>query len=329
MKKARIIGFGAYLPEKVLSNKEFEKLLDTSDEWIITRTGISERRIAAPNESTSVLGTYAAREALKNANVTAEEIDLVLVATMTPDFTSSSTACIIQSEIGATKAGAIDLQAACTGYIYGLATAKAYIESGMFNKILVVAAEKMSSIVDYQDRTTCVLFGDGAGAAVVASSGPGFLIDSVSLGADGALSDLGSIPAGGSRLPASHDTVEQRQHYIRMAGREVFKNAVRRMEGAATECLEKAKLDKEQISWLVPHQANIRIMDAVAKAFNLPNEKMYKTLHKYGNTSASTIAIALSELVEKEPIKVGEHILLVAFGFGLTWGAILITKIRD
>lgn len=326
---ARIVGLGTYLPEKILSNKDFEISLETTDEWITTRTGIKERRIAAPHESTSDLAAEAAKQALNHAKLSADHIDLIIVATMTPDYTSSSAASLVQASIGATKAGAIDMQAACTGFIYGLATAKAYIESGIFKNILVIAAEKMSSIVDYEDRATCILFGDGAGAVVVSNQGEGLQLDAISLGSDGTLAELGCIPAGGSKNPATQETVAAKQHFIKMAGKEVFKHAVRRMEGAARDCLEKANIDKEQLSWLVPHQANIRIMEAVAKSFDLPPEKMYRTLHKYGNTSAATIAIALKELVKQEKIGYGEHILLDAFGFGLTWGAILLTKIQD
>lgn len=325
--KARIIGVGSYLPNRVLSNKELEKLVDTTDDWIVSRTGIKERRIADVLEFPSDMGTHAAQKALKKANIEASQIDIILVATMTPDYVSPSTAALIQHKLGASQAAALDIQAACTGYLYGLSMAKAYIESGMYNNVLVIASEKMSAFIDYQDRNTCILFGDGASAAVVAKSGHGFAIDTICLGADGELADLVMVPGGGSRCPAGKESVEQRQHFVKMQGKEVFKHAVRRMGAAAQDCMAKAGLVEEQISWLVPHQANERIMDAIAKSFNIPGKKVFKTVQKYGNTSASSVAIALDELLETEKVTDGDHILLVAFGAGLTWGATVLTKI--
>jgi 3-oxoacyl-[acyl-carrier-protein] synthase-3 len=323
---ARIVGMGVYLPEKVLTNQDLEKMVDTSDEWIVTRTGMKERRIASENEFTSDLGAKAAQNALKNAGKTVDEIDLILVATLTPDFMFPSTATLIQSLLGATKAAAFDFQAACTGYLYGLSIAKSYIESGLYKNILLIASEKLSSIVNYKDRNTCVLFGDGAAACVISDSGSGLFIQEVCLGADGGVSDLIRMPAGGCREPASLKTVEECRHTIFMEGKEVFKHAVRRMENAAKECLEKAKMEEKEINWLVPHQANERIIDAMGKRFSIPDDRVYKTVHKYGNTSASAIAIALAELVVEKEIAVGENILLVAFGAGLTWGATVLTK---
>jgi len=328
MKKARIVGMGSYLPEKVLTNQDFEQMIDTSDEWITSRTGIKERRIAE-GESTADLGTAAARLALKNARVEATAVDLVLVATMTPDYISSSTAALIQHRIGAKHAGAFDLQAACTGFLYALATAKAYIESGMYQTVLVVAAEKMSTYVDYQDRGTSILFGDGASAAVVRNHGSGLAIDNVCLGSDGEYVDLVIIPGGGVKNPTTHDTIDAKLHYFKMDGKEVFKHAVRRMSAAARESLKKAGLVESDVSWLVPHQANMRIMDAIAKGFSIPHDRMYKTVHKYGNTSASSVPIALDELITQHQVKKGERILLVAFGAGLTWGASILTKVED
>lgn len=324
---ARIIGMGSYLPSKVLNNQDFERMVETSDEWIVSRTGIKERRIAE-GEYTADLGTAAAQSALKNAKIPSDKVDLVLVATMTPDYISSSTAAIIQYRIGAGHAAAFDLQAACTGFLYALATAKAYIESGMYRTVLVVAAEKMSTYVDYKDRGTSILFGDGASAAVVANQGEGLAIDNVCLGADGEFVDLVIVPGGGVRHPASHETIDAGLHYFKMDGKEVFKHAVRRMSAAARESLGKAGLSESDISWLVPHQANMRIMDAIAKGFSIPHENMYKTVHKYGNTSASSVPIALDELMGQHEVKNGEHILLVAFGAGLTWGAAVLTKIE-
>lgn len=304
-------------------------MIDTSDEWIVSRTGIKERRIAANDEYTSDMGTAAAKLALENAGLKATDIDLILVATMTPDYISSSTAALIQHQIGATHAGAFDLQAACTGFLYALATAKAYIESKMSKRILVVASERMSTYVNYKERGTSILFGDGAAAAVITAGGAGLAIDNVCLGSDGELVKLVIVPGGGVRHPASHKSVDAGLHYFHMEGKEVFKHAVRRMSAAAKESLDKAGLAEEDVSWLVPHQANMRIMDAIAKGFNIPYEKMYKTVHKYGNTSASSVAIALEELAKEHEIKEGENILLVAFGAGLTWGASVLTQVNS
>lgn len=324
--KARITSLGSYLPSNILTNQDLEKMVDTSDEWIVSRTGMKERRTANVQEFSSDMGVHAARVALEKAKVSPEQIDLILVATMSPDYISPSTAAIIQASIEAYNAAAVDLQAACSGFIYGLSTAKAFIESGLYQNVLVIASEKMSAFVDYKDRNTCVLFGDGAAAALVTNRGPGLMINNVSLGADGALSQLLLIPAGGARHPTTHETVAQRMHYMKMSGKELFKHAVRRMSQAATECLTKMKLKETDISWLVPHQANERIIDSISKSLGIPSEKVYKTLHKYGNTSASSIAIALDELSMEHKIADGEHILLAAFGGGLTWGAALLTK---
>ena len=326
-RKARIIGMGAYLPERILTNKELETLVETSDEWITSRTGIRERRIAAPDEYTSDMGAKAALKALEDAGLPAGSVDLILVATMTPDYISSSTAALVQALLGAKKAAAADLQASCSGFIYGLSMAKAYIESGLYHNVLLIAAEKMSTYMDYKDRSTCVLFGDGAGAALISDSGPGFAIETISLGADGSQAHLGMIEAGGVRHPATQKTLDARMHYFKMDGKEVFKQAVRQMDQCARECLEKAGIKEEDLSWLIPHQANLRIMAALAKGFRLPEERMYKTVHKYGNTSASSIAIALDELIKNHQIETGRHLLLVAFGVGLTWGAALVKKV--
>ena len=320
--QAKIIGTGSYLPERVLSNHDLEKLIDTSDEWIITRTGMKERRIAKDDEFTSDMGTTVAKLALNNAKLSPEQIDFILVATLTPDYLFPSTACLIQSAIGAKHASGVDIQAACTGFLYLLSIAKAFVESGQYKNILVVAAEKLSSITDYKDRSTCILFGDGAAAAVVSAEGKGLTIENIRLGADGDLANLITMPAGGCRQPASLDSVSNGMHYIKMAGNEVFKHAVRRMESACKECLEAAGLLETEISWLIPHQANLRIIDAIAKRFeHLPNERIFKTVHKYGNTSASSIGIALDELLKQSCLQSGERILLTAFGAGLTWGA--------
>lgn len=325
--KARIIGLGSYLPEKVLTNQDLEKIVETSDEWIVSRTGMRERRIAAENEFPSDMGTQAALQALASADLKAEDIELIIVATMSPDYISPSTANLIQAKLKANKASAFDIQAACTGFLYALSIAKAFIESGHYRHILVIASEKMSTFIDYKDRATCVLFGDGAAAAVISHQGEGFYIDTLCLGSDGQLADLVKIPAGGSRFPANIETVEKRLHYFQMTGNEVFKHAVRRMSAAARECLAKAGLQEQDVSWLVPHQANKRIIDAIAKNFNIAEERVYQTVHKYGNTSASSIAIALHELIQEQDFKKGEHLLLTAFGGGLTWGAAILTKV--
>jgi 3-oxoacyl-(acyl-carrier-protein) synthase III len=330
MKKelARIIGIGSYLPKKVLSNADLEKMVETTDEWIVQRTGVKERRIAAVDESSSDMGAEAAKKALSDAGIAATDVDMIVVATMTPDHLAPTNASIIQRHLGAENASAMDVQAACTGFIYGLSIAKAYVESGLAKCILLVATEKMSTVVDYTDRNTCILFGDGAAAAVITGSGDGLVIDTICLGSDGNQADLIVVPAGGSRLPTSAETVAGRLHYVRLEGREVFKHAVRRMATAAQECLRRAQLDASQIKWLLPHQANERIMNATAESVGVPLDKMIKTVDKYGNTSASGVAIALDELIREKPLNDNEHLLLVAFGAGLTWGAALLTQKR-
>lgn len=323
--KAKIIGLGSYLPRRVLSNEDLEKMVDTSDEWIVTRTGMKERRLAADHESTSDMGYEAAKKALEASKVDPNDIDLILVATCTPDHAFPSTACLIQDRLGALNAAALDIQAACTGFLYALSIAKAYVESGAYRQVLVVAAEKLSSIVDYTDRNTCVLFGDGASACVVTDADSGYTIESVNLGADGQQSKLLMVPGGGSRQPASQETVSQGLHYLQMEGKEVFKHAVRRMESAVKNCLEETGLEQQGISWLVPHQANTRIIESLAKRFEVPKERVFLTIHKYGNTSASSVGIALDELLQEKDVRRGEHIVLFAFGAGLTWGAAAIT----
>ncbi|NGX50452.1 MAG: 3-oxoacyl-[acyl-carrier-protein] synthase 3 [Chlamydiae bacterium] len=327
--KAKIIGLGSYLPKRVLSNADLEKMVETSDEWIISRTGMRERRLAADDEFTSDMGYEAAKRAIEDAGIEAESIDLILFATITPDYIFPSSACLIQKRLGATNAAAMDLQAACTGYLYGLSIAKAYIESGLYKTVLLIAAEKLSSIVDYEDRDTCILFGDGASACIVGSGKVGYAIENVSLGADGDQAKLITLPAGGSKRPASPETVDEGLHFLRMEGKEVFKHAVRRMESAVKECLAATGLREEGISWMVPHQANIRIIESLAKRFNIDRERVYLTIHKYGNTSASSVGIAFDELVREKDIEQGEHIVLFAFGAGLTWGAAALTRVGE
>jgi 3-oxoacyl-[acyl-carrier-protein] synthase III len=325
MIKAKIIGTGSFLPERILSNQDLEKMVETSDEWIVTRTGIKERRLALPEEYTSHMGAKAALKAIESAGITVDRIDFIIVATITPDFVFPSTACLIQKQLGAKLIPGMDVQAACTGYLYALSVAKAFVESGVYKNILVIASEKLSSITNYEDRSTCILFGDGAGACVVSAEGNGLFIEHVTLGSDGEQAELLMMPAGGSRKPASIETVTQKEHSIKMAGNEVFKHAVRRMESACKECLEAAGSTEENITYLIPHQANLRIIDAIAKRFeHLPQERIFKTVHKYGNTSASSIGIALDELCRNYTVKPSDQILLTAFGGGLTWGAALL-----
>ncbi len=324
--KAKIIGTGSYLPKKILSNLDLEKMVDTTDEWITTRTGMKERRIASDQEHTSTMGFEAAQKALEMAKIHPSAIDLILFATITPDYTFPSSACLVQKMLGAVNAAALDLQAACTGYLYAISVAKAYIESGLYQNILVIASEKLSAIVNYEDRSTSILFGDGAASCIVSCHHKGMAIDHVNLGADGEQANLLMMPAGGSRRPASKETVEEKLHYLMMDGKEVFKHAVRRMEQACLLSLEKAGLTEKDVHYLIPHQANMRIIEALAKRFGLPMERVYVTIHKYGNTSASSLGIALDEFARENRIEKGQHLVLTAFGAGLTWGACVLTQ---
>ena len=325
--KAKIVSTSSYLPKKILSNADLEKIVDTTDEWITTRTGMKERRIAGAEEFTSDMGAQAARDAIEKSGRDPKDIDLILVATLTPDYIFPSTACMVQNAIGAENAAAMDVQAACSGFIYGISIAKAYVNAGLYKNVLLIASEKLSTIVDYEDRSTAILFGDGASACVISSEGQGLAIEEVSLGADGKLTDILMMPGGGSRHPATRQSVDDKLHYIRMEGREVFKHAVRRMEASSVECVEKAGIS--EVNWMVPHQANVRIIEAIAKRFKLPMERVYLTIHKYGNTSASSVGIALDELLEQKKVNRGENILLTAFGAGLTWGSAVLTKEDD
>ncbi|RKD24166.1 3-oxoacyl-ACP synthase [Ammoniphilus oxalaticus] len=321
MRAAGILGTGAYLPEKILTNQDLEEMVDTSDDWIVSRTGIRERRISAEGEAASDLAYKAAQQALETAGLDAEQIDLIIVATITPDTTFPSTANLIQERLGAKKAAAFDLAAACSGFLYGVATASQFIQNGLYRYALVIGVECLSRIVDWTDRNTCVLFGDGAGAAVLGpvEDGSGFL--SFDLGSDGAGGELLKLPAGGSRMPASEETIANKQHFLQMAGSDVFKFAVRVMGSSAEAAIEKAGLTKEDISLLVPHQANMRIIDAAVKRLGLPIEKVVVNLDRYGNMSAASIPVALDEAAKNGKIKQGDHLVLVGFGGGLTWGA--------
>jgi 3-oxoacyl-[acyl-carrier-protein] synthase-3 len=326
---AYISALGTYLPKKIITNSDLEKLVDTTDEWIVSRTGMKERHIADNEEYTSCMGLRAAEVALRRSGLKAEEIEMILVATLSPDYTFPSTACLIQAGLGAKNAAAFDIQAACSGMVYALAIGKSFIESGMYKNILIVASEKISSITDYQDRNTCILFGDGAAALVISDKGPGLKIGKVSLGADGEQSELLLLPAGGSRNPTTHETVDQRLHYLKMDGKEIFKHAVRRMEGSAVQCIGSSGLQESDIAYLVPHQANLRIIDAIAKRCKIPDERVVKVVELYGNTSASSIGLALEKLFVEEKIKDRDNLLLVAFGAGLTWGSLILTAEGD
>jgi len=322
--KATITGTGSYLPAKILTNADLEKMVDTSDEWITTRTGVKERRLAAKEEAASDLGAEAARRALKEAKIKPEEIDCLIVATITGDMPFPATACFIQNLIGAKNAAAFDISAACTGFIYALSIGKAYIENKTYKKILIVAVDLLSRITDWTDRGTCVLFGDGAGAVVLEPTLADHGISSIYIGADGSLTHLLHQPAGGSRNPATETTVKERQHYIKMSGNEIFKLAVTAMLDSARKALDLAGLKCEDIKLLIPHQANIRIIDATAKRLKLPVEKIFVNIQKYGNMSGATTAVGLDEAYREGRIKKGDYVELVAFGAGLTWGAAVI-----
>lgn len=322
-KKVGILGLGCYLPEKILTNKEIEKIVDTTDEWITTRTGIKERRIARSDEATSDMAMEAAKRALSDAKLKAEDIDLIIVATITPDMFFPATACLVQEKIGARQVPAFDISVACSGFIYGMAIANQFIKSGTYKYALVVAAEKLSSITDWQDRSTCVLFGDGAGAAVLGPVEKGGIL-SVYLGANGKQGDLIKLPAGGSRIPATNKSVDDRLHFIKMNGTELFKHAVKIMADAAREATSPLGLTADDISLVIPHQANLRILNAVAKRMGLSQDKIYLNISKYGNMSAASSAVALVEARQEGRIKKGDKILLDAFGGGLTWGAMVI-----
>lgn len=316
-----VLGIGKYAPERRLTNQELEQMVETNDEWIVSRTGIRERRIAAEHEATSDLAYEAAVRALASANITADQLDLIIVATITPDMFFPSTACILQDRLGAKKAAAFDLSAACSGFIYGLANASGFIALGMYKYALVIGADTLSRITDYTDRNTCVLFGDGAGAVVIGEVPEGRGFKSFELGADGAGGPHLRIQGGGSRQPSSEETVAGKRHFIEMNGREVFKFAARIMGNAAEEALRKAGVDKSEIDLLVPHQANIRIIQASLERLELPPEKCVINVDRYGNMSAASIPLALAEAAEEGRISEGDTIALVGFGGGLTWGA--------
>ncbi|MCS7080741.1 MAG: ketoacyl-ACP synthase III [Chloracidobacterium sp.] len=318
---AGILGTGRALPERTLTNADLEKMVETSDEWIVSRTGIRERRIAAPDETTSHFATLAAQQALKAAGLTPNDLDLIICATVCPDMMLPSTACLIQSKLGAKRAAAYDLVAACSGFIYGLATARSFIEAGHCRYVLVIGAELLSRFVDYTDRATCVIFGDGAGAAVVGpvEAGRGILAHRIL--SDGDYAELLYTPGGGTRYPASETTVRQRLHYIKMRGNELFKVAVRSMADTVGQILDELRLSPSDVDLFVPHQANQRITDAVAERLGIERERIYVNIERMGNTSSASIPIALDECVEAGRIKPGHLLVFAAFGAGVTWGA--------
>ena len=319
-----IAGIGSYVPSKVITNEDLSKLVDTSNEWIVQRTGIRERRIVDDSTSTSDIATIAAKRALQDGNITPEEIDLILVATVTPDMVFPSTACIVQKNIGAVNAAAFDISVGCAGFIYGLSIGVSFIRSGAYNKVLIIGAETLSKIVNWKDRSTCILFGDGAGACVLERCEDGFGFLDFDLGSDGTGGDLLTMPAGGSRLPASFETVSNNLHTIKMDGQEVFKFAVRIIEKTSLNLLNKANIALDEIDYLVPHQANIRIIEAASKKLKLSDDKVYVNLDRYGNMSSASIPVALDEAYKNSLLNKGDMVLLVAFGAGLSWGSTLI-----
>ncbi len=324
IKRSEIVGTGSAVPEGILTNRDFEKIVETSDEWIVSRSGIRERHVTDDQTATSDLASLAARRALEEAKISPEELDLIMVATTTPDMVFPSTACLIQDILGAKNAAHMDLVAACSGFVYGLSIGDAIISSGRYRTILVVGAETLTKITDYQDRGTCVLFGDAAGAVILRPTQEDRGVLETYLGGDGSLWRLLYMPAGGSRMPASHETVDKRLHTIKMSGNEVFKAAVKAMGDAALKVLQQAGLTAQDVDLMIPHQANIRIIRATAKRIHLPIERVYINIERYGNTSAASIPLALDEARKKGLGKKGDIWLLVAFGGGFTWGSVLI-----
>ncbi len=321
---AHIIGTGSQTPQRVLTNAELEKMVDTSDEWITTRSGIKERHIASPNEAASDLATAAARKAMAAADIDAAAIDMIILATVTPDKPLPSTACFVQENIGAFNAAVMDIVAACSGFVYGLSLARGMIETAQADTILVIGVEVLSRITNWKDRNTCVLFGDGAGAAIVrGSDSPGGIIGTY-LKSNGSLWHLLTVPAGGCRMPIDESNMNNGARYIQMAGPEVYKNAVRAMEEAGIEALKRTGLKGEDIALMIPHQANIRIIESTANKLNISMDKVFVNIHKYGNTSAASIPIALDEAIRSGRLKPKDKALLVAFGAGFTWGSAVV-----
>ncbi|MCC6712767.1 MAG: ketoacyl-ACP synthase III [Candidatus Dadabacteria bacterium] len=323
MSFVRFLGTGSAAPEKVLANADLEKIVDTSDEWIQTRTGIRERRIADPGTATSDIAYDACVRALESASVDPVDLDAIIVGTVTPDYLFPSTACILQSRLGARHIMAFDVLAGCSGFMYALQAGKGIIDGGNAKKVLVIGAETLSTIMDFQDRSTCILFGDGAGAAVLSESDtPGIM--SITMGANGSQWELLYMPGGGSRIPASEESIRNRSHFLKMAGQEVFKEAVKAIESSSLEAIRLADLTPDDIDLFIPHQANYRILEAVRKRIGLPVEKVFSNLDRYGNTSSASVPIALDEAVRSGRVKKDDKILISVFGAGFTWGAAVV-----
>lgn len=320
--RARIVALGSYAPKKILTNADIEKIVDTTDQWIIDRTGIRERHVAADSEAASDLALKASKQALKNAGLRPRDVDVIILASVSTDSPFPSTACVLQSKLGAKNAFAFDINAACSGFVYGLQLADMYIQTGMAKTILLVGAEVLTKFVDWEDRSTCVLFGDGAGAAVITASNSGGVID-ILMRSDGTVGDLIHIPGGGSAMPPSEQTILKKQHYMKMKGNELFKFAVTNLEKTANDLLKRNNLKTSDITMLVPHQANLRIIQATAKRLNLPMERVFVNLERYGNTSAASIPLALDEAVSTLRIRKDDIIMLEAIGAGVTWAAAL------
>ena len=319
-----IIGTGSYVPEKILTNEELSRTVDTSDEWITTRTGIKQRRIAAKDEHTSDMAAKAALQAIEQAKISLAEIDLILVATATPDMLFPATACFVQKKIGATNAACLDISAACAGFLFGVEIAQQFITSHTYDTVLVIGADKLTAITNWSDRNTCILFGDGAGAAILRHRGGSHGVISTHIGSDGQYTDILFMPGGGSRCPITRENVDLNLQTIHMTGKEVYKHAVTAMLSAARKALEQAGLMIEDIACVIPHQANMRIIEAIADRLGIPLEKFYVNLDRYGNTSAAAVAIALDEANRSGRIKPGDYILMVVFGGGLTWASTVI-----
>jgi 3-oxoacyl-[acyl-carrier-protein] synthase-3 len=319
-----IIGTGSYVPEKILTNDDLSKIVDTSDEWITSRTGIKERRVAAKDEQTSDMGAKAALKAIEQAGITPTDIDLILVATATPDMLFPATACFVQKKIGATNAACLDISAACAGFLFGVEIAQQFITSHTHDIVLVIGAEKLTSITNWTDRNTCVLFGDGAGAAVLGHRGSAHGVISTHIGSDGEYTDILFMPGGGSRCPITKENADKNLATIHMTGKDVYKQAITAMLSASRKALEQAGLTIDDIACVIPHQANLRIIEGIADRLKIPVEKFYVNLDKYGNTSAAAVAIALDEANRSGRIKSGDYILMVVFGGGLTWASTII-----
>ena len=327
--RAHITGWGAYAPAGVLTNADLERLVDTSDEWIVSRTGIRERRVAGPNETTASMGAIAGRRAIAVAGLDPDDIDLILLATLTPDYLMPSTASLVKEAIGNTRAAAMDVAAACSGFVYALATAQAHIAAGMARHVLVIGSEALTRFLDYTDRSTCILFGDGAGAVVLsASDAPGGTL-AIELTTDPPGAYMIWIPAGGATAPASPGTIARHEHFLRMEGKETYRFATKTMAATALASIQRAGLRPEDVDLFIPHQANIRIIEAVAKGLGLPMERMFVNLDRYGNTSAASVPIALAEAVDSGRVKIGDHVVMVAFGAGFTSGAITVEWTAD